>query len=46
MIPNIENYYRLFTSIILTLFTILIKKVVDNSLKNQNIRIRKSELSN
>ena len=43
---NIESYYRSLASTILTLFTILIRKVVDDSLKNQNARTRKSELPN
>ena len=31
---NIESYYKLLTLRILVLFTILIRKIVDNSLKN------------
>ena len=44
--PNMESYYELLALTTLTLFTIPIRKVVDSSLKNQNIRTRKSELSN
>ena len=43
---NIESYYRLLTLTILALSTILIRKIVNNSLKNRNIRIRKSGLLN
>ena len=43
LINNIESYYRLFTLRILTLSIISKRKIVDSSLKNRNIRIRRSE---
>ena len=44
MISNIESYYKPLTSTILALFIVSIRKVVNSSLKNQNVRTRKSEL--
>ena len=46
LINNIESYYRLLTLRILTLFITLIRKVVNGSLKNQNVRVRRSESLN
>ena len=40
-----ESYYELLALRILTLFTILIRKVVNNSLKDQNVRIRSESLN-
>ena len=37
-----ESYYKLLTLRILTLSIIPIRKIVNSSLKNRNIRIRRS----
>ena len=39
---NMESYHRPFTLITLAPFTIPIRKAVDGSLKDQNVRIRRS----
>ena len=39
-----ESYHGLCASITLAPFTIPTRKVVDGSLKDQNIRVRRSEL--
>ena len=41
---NIESYYGLLASTILVLFIVPTRKAVDNSLKDQNIRARRSGL--
>ena len=38
-----ESYYRLLTSMTLTPSTVPIRKVVDDSLKNQSVRTKRSE---
>ena len=45
-INNIENYYKLLTLEILALFIILIRKIVDSSLRDRNIRLRRSRSLN
>ena len=44
MMPNMESYYGPPASTILAPSTIPIRKVVDSSLKDRNIRTRKSGL--